>query len=71
MFRWLFGKKCEHDYHIMKTIYDSYYDDGFARKWRRYILYCPKCDKEKRVDADEYDLKLEKVKLRQGYRQYK
>lgn len=46
MFKWLFGKRCEHDYEIL-------------REWRRYVIYYPKCDKEKRVDAKQ-DISIRK-----------
>lgn len=66
MFKWLF---CEHDFQIIDTTYDIYYDSsaGKHKNWKRYILYCPKCDREKRVDADRYDLKEKKKRIKEDY----
>jgi hypothetical protein len=72
MFKWLFGEKCDHDFQILKTTHDTYWDDDICKykTWRRYVLYCPKCDKEKRVDADSYDLEQEKQQLKDRYRRF-
>lgn len=68
MWEWLFGKKCEHDFQIIDNTFDTYVDDGIVRQWHRYVLYCPKCDRQKRVDAKKYDLEQKKQRLRQRYR---
>lgn len=33
-----------------------------------FILFCPKCDKEKRVNAEKYDREQTKKCLRKGYK---
>lgn len=69
MFRWLFAKKCEHDFKIVKTIHRSYVDDyGRIINYGVHVLYCPKCDKEKSVDADKYDLEKEKQRIKANYK---
>jgi hypothetical protein len=62
-------KKCEHDFHIVDTYYKSYpnYDIGRIEVSEKYILFCPKCDKEKRVNADEYRLKNKKEEVKRVY----
>ena len=69
MLNWLFGNRCEHDFQIIDTLFDTYFDGDKQRykTWRRYVLYCPKCDKEKRVDADDYDLKQKKINVKSRY----
>lgn len=67
MFGWLFNK-CEHDFKIIDTTFDNYVDDyGVLRSWKRYVLYCPKCDKEKRIDAKRYDLEQNKRDIKAKY----
>lgn len=68
MFKWLFGEKCEHDFKKVQTL-NRYYvdDDGRLRKYSVYVLYCPKCDKEKKVDANRYDLEKGKQRIKASY----
>ena len=68
MFKWLSRLRCNHDYKTIDTKYFTYVDENIVRLHREYVLYCPKCDKEKRVDADEYDLKLEKQLIKRNYK---
>lgn len=66
MFGWF--KRCEHDFQKIGERKDTYVDDyGFIKTWIRYRLYCPKCDKEKLVDANRYEIEKEKEKVRRQY----
>jgi len=61
--------KCEHDYRNIDTDYRVYanHDSGRYEMATYYILYCPKCNREKRVNAEKYDRNLVKKKLRKQY----
>lgn len=66
----MFGERCEHDFTNIDTLFSRYVNDhGFAEIYRRYVLYCPKCDKTKKVDADVYDLKQKKLEAKRSYRE--
>jgi hypothetical protein len=68
MFKWLFGEKCEHDFQIIKTKYSEYVNDyGMLKYSKNYIIFCPKCGKEKKVDAERYDMEQEKKRIRDKY----
>lgn len=66
LFTRLFGNKCEHNFRKIDTEHKVYpnYDTQRYEVAEYYILYCPKCDKEKRVDAKRYDLEKQKERLR-------
>jgi len=61
--------KCEHEYRNIDTDYHVYpnYETRQIDMTIYYILYCPKCDKEKRVNAEKYDRGLTKKRLRKDY----
>ncbi|RKJ60275.1 hypothetical protein D7X33_28065 [Butyricicoccus sp. 1XD8-22] len=69
MFKWLFREKCEHDYKIIDTDYRTYpnYDTNRIEMMKYYILYCPKCDNEKRVNSEKYDLEKSKQSIKRRY----
>lgn len=66
MFKWLFNS-CEHNYRILKSFTEPYHDGSMWKVYRGYILYCPKCDREKRVNADKYDLEESKKIVKRRY----
>lgn len=53
-------RRCEHEYQKIDT-------DVSLQCVMYYILYCPKCDKEKRVNAEKYDREQTKKQLRKDY----
>lgn len=67
-FRNLF-RRCDHDYKNIDTTVKTFpnYDTGRYEAVMYYILYCPKCDKEKRVNAEKYDLQLVKEEIKKEY----
>jgi len=68
LFTWLFGEKCEHSYQKIDTEY-KVYPNFNTRQYEvaeYYILYCPKCNREKRVDATKYDREKQKERLRKN-----
>lgn len=66
MFGWF--KKCEHDFQKIGEKISSYYDDyGKLVYWKRYRMYCPKCDREKLVDAERYDIEKTKRRIKEKY----
>lgn len=67
-FRRLF-RRCEHDFKNIDSVIETYpnYDTGRYESVKYYILYCPKCDKEKRVNAEKYDLQLLKERVKREY----
>jgi len=61
--------KCDHEYEEIDTITKPYIDEvGKVRLYKSLILYCPKCNKEKKVNKDDYYRKLKKEKLRENYK---
>lgn len=68
MFKWIFGKRCEHDFKNIDTLSSRYVNEyGLQEIYKRYVLYCPKCDKTKKVDADKYNLNQKKLDAKRGY----
>lgn len=63
-------KKCEHDYRKIDTDIRVYpnYDTQRYESTKYYILYCPKCNREKRVDAERYERELTKERIRKQYK---
>lgn len=59
-------KRCKHDYKVIDTYRDYIIDYGFSMD--KVLLYCPKCEKQKRMYKKDWDnmKKIESIK-----RQYK
>lgn len=53
--------KCEHDYRNIDT-------DVSLQGVMYYILYCPKCEKGKRVNAEKFNREQTKKQLRKDYK---
>jgi hypothetical protein len=61
-------KRCEHDFQKIGETTDFYVDDyGRGIHYLRYRLYCPKCNKEKLVDAERYEIEKTKDKVWREY----
>lgn len=61
--------KCDHDYQKIDTdfrVYPNYTTHQYEMA-KYYILYCGKCDKEKRVHAERYERNLTKQQIRKQY----
>lgn len=54
--------KCDHDYRNIDTDVREHPTPVIY-----YILYCPKCEKEKRANAEKYDREQTKKVLRIGH----
>lgn len=72
MFRWLRKRrvkreqgKCAHDYKKIREYTD--YDDMHMSLMKIVRLYCPKCNKERRVTEDNWKLFLIKKKIHEEY----
>lgn len=61
-------KRCKHEYGIIDS-YNDYYTDDYGRNhyYLMHILFCPKCNKEKHVDAQEYKIENLKKQLIKEY----
>lgn len=68
MFKWLFNR-CDHEYKKIDTEIRTFpnHESGRYESVMYYILYCPLCDKEKKVNAVRYDRQLEKERLKGRY----
>lgn len=63
MISWLFNR-CQHDFKEVDA--RSMYIEGV--KFNEILLYCPKCDKSKWTDADNWRLKLMMERIKRDYK---
>lgn len=69
MFRWLDRFKCEHDYVIIAKFDNPYLDQyGRLNHAHVYTLFCPKCDKEKNMYAEDYKKKMKIKEVKENYK---
>lgn len=64
LFRRWFRPKCEHDFRYVGEFWSS---SERGTGYSVTILYCPKCDKEKRMPTDEYKKEKRKKRLKEEY----
>lgn len=64
MMFWLF-KRCEHDF---KEVEEYIFVDEIGDKYTKTLLYCPKCEKQKRVSTNEWRQKKKIEKIKQQYK---